>query len=338
MQRFSPKALMLMTCLFLILSCDEKDMLSEQEKSALFATPSTAETDSIFAQWKQRDLTPRDYTVIQESTILDGKYTFKMLSFKINGIKEYGALLIPKTDVSVPVRLLIGGFGLDITTNSVNLSLDSSDPSGPYILAIPALRGQSLAITLNGTLYSSPLSEGVHCDAFDGATDDAIAFLNLVQQTESKADVNRSSIRGGSRGGTVALLAGIRDPRIKRVVDVVGPTDLLTLTSLHENDPTYLCQFLNDLKNKQATLAETRNKLIASSPLYFAQHLPLTQLHMGLKDKNVPVDQAYGLEQKMTQLGLKSLFQLYTYDKTHADIATDNPELAKRIAEFLAQL
>jgi adenine specific DNA methylase Mod len=59
---------------------------------------------------------------------------------------------------------------------------------------------------------------------------------------------------------------------------------------------------------------------------------------MGLKDKNVPVDQAYDLEQKTTQLGLKSLFQLYTYDKTHTDIATDNPELAKRIAEFLAQL
>lgn len=340
MQKTSKNALLLLAwaCLFFMFSCDEKDVWSEQEKTALFAAPSTAETDSIFNQWKRRNLTPSDYAVIQETTILDGKYTFKMVAFKVNGIQEYGALLIPRTDIPVPVRLYIGGFGLDVTINSVNLSLDSADPGEPHILAIPALRGQSLAITLNGTLYASPISAGEHCEAFDGGTDDAIAFLNLIQQTESKADVNRSSIRGGSRGGTVALLAGIRDTRIKRVVNVVGPTDMLSLTATHTHDPTYLCQFLSDLKNKQATLAETRKKLIASSPLYFAQHLPLTQLHLGLQDKNVPVEQGYELEQKMTQLGLKSNFQLFTYNKTHTDIATDNPELATRIAQFLAQL
>lgn len=340
MYSFFKKALMPMAwiCLFLMLSCEEKDRLSEQEKSALFATPSTTEADSIFANWKKRPLNPSDYTVIQETTILDGKYTFKMVSFRVNGIKEYAALLIPKTDTPVPVRLYIGGFGLDVTTNSLNLSLDNTNSLNPHILAIPALRGQSLAITLNGTLYSSPLSEGEHCDAFDGATDDALAFLNLIQQTESKADVNRTSIRGGSRGATVALLAGIRDKRIKRVVSVAGPANLMSLTSTHTKDPTYLCQFLSDLQNKRVTLAEARNKLIASSPLYFAQHLPLTQMHMGLKDKNVPIEQGDELEQKMTQLGLKSSFQLFTYDKAHTDIATDNPALAERIAQFLAQL
>jgi dipeptidyl aminopeptidase/acylaminoacyl peptidase len=195
-----------------------------------------------------------------------------------------------------------------------------------------------LEITLNGTRYSSPLSEGLQCDAFDGATDDAIAFLNLIQQTENKADVNRTSMRGGSRGGTVALLAGIRDKRIKKVVGIVSPTNFVKLTALNENDPTYRCQFLSILKSNPSFLVQTRTKLIASSPVYFAQHLPATQLHMGLNDKNVPIDQGYELEQKINQLGMSSNFQLFTYDKTHTDIATNNSEMTNRIEQFLSQL
>lgn len=324
--------------LLLLSSCKEKDFLSDFEKNALFSPPTTTELDSMIIRWRKQNFLPLDHMILQEKTILNGKFTFKILSFDVNGIKEYGALLIPPSDEPMPVRLYIGGFGLGETTNSLNLVVDSSTLNNPYILAIPALRGQSLAITLNGTLYSTPRSEGEHCDAFDGATDDALALLNLIQVTELKADVNRSSIRGGSRGGTVALLAGIRDKRIKRVVGVVGPTDFLALTERHLNDPTYQCQFLNDLKDKKISLAEARRKLLASSPLHFARYLPATQLHMGIKDKNVPIEQGYTMEQKMMQWGLSSKFQLFTYDRGHTDIATDNPELADRIAEFLSAL
>ncbi|WP_218160750.1 alpha/beta hydrolase family protein, partial [Arsenicibacter rosenii] len=192
---------------------------------------------------------------------MNGKFTLKILAYTVAGLSQYGALLVPQGTSHLPVRLLINGFGLGITTNAVSLALDSSLADSPFILAIPALRGQSLALTVNGTLYTSPLSEGDHCDAFDGATDDTIAFLNLIGQTESRADVNRTAVRGGSRGGTVALLAGIRDKRIKRVVGVVCPTDLVTLTAQHEKDPTYRCQFLTTLSTNGAGLAATRNRL-----------------------------------------------------------------------------
>jgi len=322
---------------FLIHSCSN-DFLSEYEESVLFATPSESEIDSIFSDWGKRDLNPTDYSVVTENELLNGKYKLKIVSYRVAGIKEYGALLIPETDSLVPVRMFIGGFELNNSVNAITLASDTAATNSSFILAIPALRGQSLEITFNGTLYSSPLSEGDQCDAFDGATDDAIGFLNVIQQTESNADVNRTSVRGGSRGGTVALLAGIRDTRIKRVVDVAGPTDLLELSSLNENDKTYQCQFLDDLKNDQSTLDETRKKIIASSPLFFAEHLPLTQLHMGLNDEIVPVNQGYQLEQKITQLGMSSTFQLYTYDRSHTDIASNNAELEERIEEFLSQL
>lgn len=328
----------MMASLLWMPSCKKDDFLSKDEKKTLFAAPSVSEINSILTDWQNRNFQPTDYMVMQESEIAGGSFKLKIVSFKVSGIKEYGALLIPEPAGVVPVRMQIGGFGLNNTTNSLNLVLDNSGSASACILAIPALRGQSLEITINGVLYASPKSEGIQCDAFDGATDDVIAFLNLVQQTESSADVNRTAVRGGSRGGTVALLAGIRDPRIKRVVGVAGPTDMLGLTSQNINDPTYQCQFLDAFKNGQSTLAETRKKMIASSPVYFAQYLPLTQLHLGLKDWNVPVQQGYDLEQKITQAGMAAKFQLFAYDRSHTDIATSNPELANRIEQFLSQL
>lgn len=321
----------------LSLSC-KKDYLSKDQEKALFAEPNTAELDYIFKEWQARDLVPTAYTVIQQETILSGKFTFKMVSFKVNGIKEYAALLIPITTAKVPVQILVGGFGLGMTTNSRSMVLDSNNGSAPHIVAIPALRGQSLEIGINGTVYKSPISEGDQCEAFDGGTDDVLALLNLIEQTEPLADVNRTGVQGGSRGGAVAFLAGIRDTRIKRVIGVVSPTNMLELTAKMQNDPTYQCQFLSSFKNGQTSLAQTRNKMLASSPIYFARYLPLAQLHMGLKDQNVPIKQGNDLKQKIEALGNASKFELFTYDKTHADIAVDNTELSKRQAAFFSLL
>lgn len=322
------------TTLFFCLSSCKKDYLSKDDKSTLFAIPTTIELDNISNSWHNSNLSPTDYQIEQQTDILSGAFKLKIVSFRVNSIKEYGALIIPNTTVTVPVQILVGGFGLNITTNSVNLALNNSGSGNSRILAIP----ESLAITINGTVYTTPLSEGNHCDAFDKATDDVLAFLNLIQQTEAKADVNRTGVRGGSRGGTVALLAGIRDSRVKRVVGIVSPTNILELTSQNVNDATYQCQFLSAYKNGQASLEDTRNKMIASSPIYFAQHLPLTQLHLGLKDVNVPIKQGYDIEKRMDELGLPSKFQLFTYDKPHTDIATNNLQLAERIELFLSHL
>lgn len=328
----------ILVTLLLLPACN-KDGLSKKEKKELFASPTQTETEAIRAEWQARDLTPTDYEVLQQAPIDGGQYTFKMVGYRVSGIQEYAALLIPQAAQPMPVHIWVGGFGLGITVNSVNMTLNGSGgTAAPSILAMPALRGQSLQVGVNGTVYTSPQSEGEHCNAFDGGTDDVLALLNLLAQTEPLANVNRTGVQGGSRGGTVALLAGIRDVRIKRVIGVVSPTDMLVLTGENTTDDTYRCQFLDALAQEQASVAEVRKRLIASSPIYFAQYLPPTQLHMGLNDVRVPIDQGYALESEMLRLGLSSQFQLFTYNKTHEDIAQNNPEMAQRIAEFLEQL
>lgn len=65
---------------------------------------------------------------------------------------------------------------------------------------------------------------------------------------------------------------------------------------------------------------------------------PLAQMHMGLKDSNVPVWQAYEFQKRVDSAGKQIGFQLFTYYRTHSDIATNNEDLAQRIEDFLSHL
>ena len=174
---------------------------------------------------------------------------------------------------------------------------------------------------------------------FDGAADDAIAFLNIIEHTESNVDISRVAVNGGSRGGTVALLMSERDESVKLVTAIVSPTNMLALTAKNENDETYQCQFLSGLVNGDVSIADSRHLLIASSPIFFAQNLSQTQLHFAGNDEIVPVSQGEMLAQKMNDLGLNDIFELYIYeDRSHQDIGINNQEMRNRIEEFLSQL
>lgn len=324
-------AILLVICF--VISCDEKDdFLSGYNTDELFADPTQQEINDVLADWSSRDLSVKAYNLEQTVQISDD-LTLKMISYNVSGLKEYAALLIPRSDKKMPVRIYLGGFGYDATVNSLNLVTGSGDM--PFIFAMPALRGQSLDIEINGTHYTSQLSEGEHCDAFDAAADDGIALLNVIEGTEPTADIQRTGVRGGSRGATVALLMGERDSRVKMSVAVAGPANLLELTSGMTNDLTYQCQFLDDLVQKRSSVAEARLNMIASSPVFFANRLPKTQMHLAADDKIVPPSQGDELKLKADP----GTFQLFIYEgRDHTNIASDNKDLKDRIEEFFAQL
>lgn len=326
--------------LFLLcLACQHDEYLDGINTAQLFATPSQEELDAIKLEWQSRDLSPDAYAVEQLVEITPSGIILKIISYNVNGTRRYAALLVPPSDVTLPVRMFVNGFDIDNTTNAIKLEVNDSFFDEPFIFAMPALRGQSLQITLNGQVYSSPQSEGDHCDAFDGAADDVIAMLNIIELTEEVADVNRVSVRGGSRGGTVALLVGERDKRVKMAIDVAGPTNLLELAQRNQDDRTYQCQFLEALVQGGATLQEVRRRMIASSPLFFAQDLPLTQLHVGQNDWIAPPSQARDLEKRMADLAKSQYFELFIYEgRGHGDIVLNNIELEVRIEALLSEL
>lgn len=137
----------------------------------------------------------------------------------------------------------------------------------------------------------------------------------------------------------LALLAGERDPRFKRVAPVAFSVDMIGLTAKQYNDPTYKAQFLQGLLDGSSIIAETRRLMIASSPLYFCSKLPKTQLHSAEKDKITPAAQGDLLFNAMKELGLQNRVQVFVYPgRDHNNIADGNTELNTRINNFFAEL
>lgn len=323
-----------------LLSCNKAESLKGVDKQALFAPPTQAELEQVKADWKNRDLASKDFRLEQAIELSDNGLLLQVVSFRVNGYKQYGALIIPSTAKPLPLYLFINGYSNEDPINAHTLQINTSTTASiPFVYAIPALRGQTLLLTINGKQYRTPPSEGPHEDAFDGATDDAIAFLNVIQAHFSAVDANRVAVRGGSRGGTVALLMAAREQRVKLAIGVAFPSDLVALTEQHQGDATYQKQFLQALLTGSATLAESRLKMIASSPLFFCESLPNTQLHFGTQDHITPAEQGQVLKARMEQLGLEDRVALYTYPgRNHANIAENNQELTTRIQAFLSQL
>ncbi len=221
----------------LLTSCSKDEFLNNFNRQELFAQPTQAELNAVMTDWESRDLSPTDFAVEQTVELTTNGTLLKIVSFRVDGNKEYGALIIPQSDTPLPVRMNILGFSYNLTAIPFSINLNDDDGL-PFIYAVPALRGHSLSFTINGVEYTSPISEGRQCDAYDRAADDGIAFLNIIESTENNVDINRVAVRGGSRGATVALLMGERDSRVKRVLGIAGPTNLLELTAKDENELT----------------------------------------------------------------------------------------------------
>jgi dipeptidyl aminopeptidase/acylaminoacyl peptidase len=219
-----------------------------------------------------------------------------------------------------------------------------------FIYVVPSFRGEVLNFA--GATYRS---EGDRTNALDGAADDAIALLNVALRTTPEADASRICAFGHSRGGTVALLAGIRDPRVRCVADWAGPTDwfklmgtegwteqelyaegLRTRATPTETGGQSIERFLLKAIRGEETLREVRLRMLASSPLYFARRLPRVQLHYGVEDPSVPLRNGLALASEIKrQTGSASRLDAHFYTGEGHD--TDRIAAPILTREFLAE-
>ncbi|NKB69302.1 MAG: prolyl oligopeptidase family serine peptidase [Candidatus Latescibacteria bacterium] len=291
----------------------------------LLADPTAAEIAQVEADWQGRELGAKDVTVELEEPVswehFEGRVT--ILSHTVLGSKHYGAVFVPNSTDPCPVLLELKGvnpsyFPLDISGGPKSLRFLGRDGGG-FVYVIPCLRGETL-IWKERRFQSA----GDRTNAWDGAADDAIALLSAALQATPVAAAERVSCFGKSRGGGVALLAGQRDQRIKRVLAWSAPTDWFKLmtyggwlmaetvadTLANEWGPgeggeagQFVEWFLKPAIEGGRGLAAVRQHILASSPLYFAHLSGATQLHHGVEDNMVPVDNAQALMARMAELG-----------------------------------
>lgn len=334
------KRLLLTLCILSFISSHAQTSKTDEEMlGRILIDPTSDEIEAIISYLKGRDLSPKN-VVIHDTVELSNSNILYILSHQVDGYKHYGAVIIPAriSQNKLPVILFTtGGDGMnkefDITQDFNHAAAQfpgflGADLDKKFIVVIPSFRGQQLII--GDKKYQS---EGNINDAFDGATTDALALLNVTLETFKQANESKIAIYGGSRGGTVALLAAARDERIKRVIAVAAPTDMKALYQLYPEQFKLL--FFNDLLKGEITEQEARRKFISISPIYFTSQLPSVQLHHDKNDPFVPADFAQKLTDKMTSQG-KHL-DLYFYNESIHGFWSDK-NFWNRVQNFIRPL
>jgi len=173
--------------------------------------------------------------------------------------------------------------------------------------------------------------------------EDPIAALRWLRQESGKYgyDASRSAAMGGSSGGHVVALWGTlplpAEDKVKAVVDLYGPTDLLTMP------PNVLSG-----KRTRADLAKANGALLlggivmdqpekarAVSALHQVSKddVPFLILH-GAADPGVPVDQSERLHAALKAAGVESTLKLIP-GAGHGGKEFDSPESRALIQAFL---
>ncbi len=266
-----------------------------------FRSPTNAELAQVQASWAQRDLSAKNVSVADE--LDNGSYKITIYMHRVGENTHVGAVVVPNRTFRAPIAVLVLLEGLDQSNPPMRLDQSLFGYRADAVLVIPLYRGRTLIH--NGRSFSA---NGDFCDAYEGATDDTIALLNVVASTTPKADMNNVIVMGYSRGGNVALLMGERDQRVRNVIAGAGPTDFYRQEVRDHYGSQYTCQFFAD-----KTDAASRQKMLASSPLRFDMLTSVTkvQIFQGVADQTVPVWNATEMQARLIAQGRNVIYRPY---------------------------
>lgn len=246
--------------LFFVLASDAR---SVEPADFEYRTIQQADLDRVLTEWESRDLGAKNARTVYEQENDD--YTLFVVQHELNSRAHFGAIVVPKTGRldELPVAVIPDGLYQGSPTFDVEQAIEKYQSFAPlrgFIKILPGFRGRVVS-----TEEQVWFSRGDFCDAFDGATDDSIAMLNVAEQMFPDIDVNRVMVWGESRGGNVGLLMAVRDERVNTVIAIGAPTDFYRASWQVPDSDQYRCQFFDGFTEEAA-----RQRMLASSPLLFA--------------------------------------------------------------------
>lgn len=371
---FTASFAFLVLTLFTAGGCTSGDVLvpfDDVDLDRLFAPPTAAERQVVQEEWAAR-LRNRAYDagnvqVEYEGFMPDGS-RLAILSHTTGGVPHthYGAVWTPPGEPPEngwPVVLYNhgGAQGLDLSgTLKRFISGPLQEVGSSSMIVLPAFRSEPMTNTPIGDL----ISEG-EPSIWDRDVDDALALLDATLDTYPELTDERGiATLGGSRGGAVALLIGLRDPRIRAVAGYYGPLDFFAPSvrsiaeqyfagasaedlaeelSLTKILPYMVDTVLEPLAAGSIPYSEARRELLRRSAAHFAYALPNTIAHHHGCDGLVPFEHFEALQANEDEMSDSS--ELYAYDPECAEGVYDDtfhsmgeramPGSGERTAAFL---
>ncbi len=274
---------------------------AETKDSFSYRSSTQEELNEIKIIWAQRDLSAKEVSIAYEHT--EGEVNVKIYEHKVGSNKHYGAIITPTnpSNAKLPVELSLDG--LDQTNPSITIENNLLYFKGNTVLVVPAFRGRTMRY--NGLSF---VADGDSCDAWDGATDDTIALVNVLEATTPLANMKRILATGYSRGGNIALLMAERDSRIHTVIDGAGPVDFYRNEVKERYGYQYQCQFFDNKTESQA-----RQKMLSSSPLRFNFLPNVKQVYIfhGGNDTTVPLWNPAEMNAHLLTQGISAKYFIY---------------------------
>ena len=321
----------------------------EAELDVVFAPPSQAEIDAVGADWAARDVSATGVRVelTEPLSLVGSPATLRIVSHTVAGARHYGAIVVPDGASEESLHVLAylhGGDGGVSVADLQFVALPLGELRDSFVYVVPSFRSEPLR---HGG--QSWISEGTS-SPWDYDVDDAIALMAVAFETTPEARPGGYSVIGGSRGAGVALLAGARDERIRRIVAFYGPTDFYddwvrgivrdaalrmppSLPGVTHLDSTVVQPFIRGDRGP----ADVRLELARRSSVLFAAGLPAVQLHHGTIDQVVSVSQAESMIRTMEALGRGPPdFEAYIYEGGGHDFLSLQ-EAIQRAVEFVSR-
>ena len=323
----------------------------EDSLDVLFAPPDEAELSAVRADWASRDFSAAGGMVeFEEPFSLGGSpTTLSIVSHLVEGIRHYGAIIVPdRADAQrLPIMIFAhgGDDGVSVEATLFILTIALGEMRDDFVYVIPSFRDEPLEYGDRAWRSDGPASP------WDRDVDDSLALVNLAMETIPQAQTDRYFVVGASRGGGVAMLMGIRDPRIAGVITFFGPTDFqnqwardiasllvrgvtVDLPGVEYLRATYIVPWWAG----EISLQDARLALIRRSPVLFVEDMPPLQVHHGDMDGVVSVTQAESMIRAMEEIGRGAPeFEAYIYPGGTHDI-TSMPQAIPHGLAFLRGL
>ncbi|MGQ4668857.1 alpha/beta hydrolase family protein, partial [Metabacillus halosaccharovorans] len=165
----------------------------------------------------------------------------------------------------------------------------------------------------------------------DFAGEDRYDAISAIEVLKNHSKVNKERIHafGFSRGGVMALLAGIVVEKLCSIVTWGGVSDM-SLTYVERED---LRRMMKRVIGGTPSKYPKRYKW--RTPLYELErlHAPVLIIH-GVQDKNVSVEHAYRLEKRLKELG-KQVESWYFEEYTHYFPPSINRETLQKLCLWM---
>ena len=325
----------------------------EDSLDVLFAPPDEAELAAVRADWASRDFSAAGGMIeLEEPFSMGGSpTTLRIVSHQVEGLRHYGAIVVPDRAGGAPESLPImvfahgGDGGVSVEATLFILTIALGEMRDDFVYVIPSYRDEPIEYGDRAWRSDGPASP------WDRDVDDSMALVNLAMETTPEAFSDRYFAVGVSRGGGVAMLMGIRDARVAGVITFFGPTDFQNewardIASLLVSGVTVDLPGVEHLRTAyvvpwwagEISLQDARFALIRRSPVLFVEDMPPLQIHHGDMDGVVSVTQAESMIRAMEEIGRGAPeFEAYIYPGGTHDI-TSIPEAIPRGLSFLRNL